>query len=123
MDNPWLLVIVAIIGSGAFGALVTEIFRSKNTAADALQKSAESLNLTYDQMMEAIKDASIIRREFSDLQSTQDLTVRELFKMKSIARKMYEILERRKIHTDLTREEVELIMRTKDLRETGNNKR
>jgi hypothetical protein len=115
MDNPYLLLIVAIIGSGALGALVTELFRSKHTAADAMQKSAESLNLTYDQMMEAIKDASSIRKEMNAVEHRLRRTIRDQYAMKIIARKLYQIMERRHIATDLTHDEIELILQTQDL--------
>lgn len=114
MDNL-ATIILAIIGSSALGAFITEVFQKKNTAADALQKSAESLNLTYDQMMEAIRDASVVRKELGEMTEAWNISIRELYKMKVIARKMYEILERRKMVTGLTDAEVRMLMETKDL--------
>lgn len=117
---------LGMITGGVFTTLLNAWINRKNSFFQSLSHAANALNITSDELAEALVAAKGLRQEIHD----KDRKIEELEKnyktLKTITRKLYQIMQDRRIDTDLSDEELDMLFDTQPiilLREKSKRKR
>lgn len=106
---------LGMITGGVFTTLLNAWINRKNSFFQSLSHAANALNITSDELAEALVAAKGLRQEIHD----KDRKIEELEKnyktLKTITRKLYQIMQDRRIDTDLSDEELDMLFDTQPI--------
>jgi len=110
-----LISTIGVIGGSLITALIYAYSSRKNNFFQSLKHATEALNITTDELVEAILEAKQLRAENKEKEKQFIELQRNYRTLKSITRKLYKLMQDSKIDAELSEEELELLFDTQPL--------